>query len=48
MLGFFVIFFSEVIVKYSGNKLSNDLIILIIPVLLLFTIYLFLLKKNNL
>ena len=47
MFGFLIIFFSEVVIKYSGNKLINDFIIIAIPIILLFIIYIFLLKKTN-
>ena len=47
MFGFFVIFFSEVIVKYSGDGFNNDFIIITIPIVLFLTLYLFLLKKIN-
>ena len=47
MFGFFVIFFSEVIVKYSGDGFNNDFIITTIPIVLFLTLYLFLLKKIN-
>ena len=47
MFGFFVIFFSEVIVKYSGVGFNNDFVIITIPIVLFLTLYLFLLKKIN-
>ena len=47
MFGFFVIFFSEVIVKYSGDGFNNDFVIITIPIILFLTLYLFLLKKIN-
>ena len=47
MFGFFVIFFSEVIVKYSGDGFNNDFVIITIPIVLFLTLYLFLLKKIN-
>ena len=47
MFGFFIIFFSEVVIKYSGNKLINDFVIIAIPIILLLTLYLFLLRKTS-
>ena len=47
MVGFFVIFFSEVIVKYSGDGFNNDFVIIAIPIVLFLTLYLFLFKKIN-
>ena len=47
MFGFFVIFFSEVIVKYSGDGFNNDFVIITIPIVLFLTLYLFLFKKIN-
>ncbi len=47
MFGFFIIFFSEVVIKYSGNKLINDFAIIAIPIILLLTLYLFLLRKTS-
>ena len=47
MFGFFIIFFSEVIIKYSGNKLINDFVIISIPIVLLLTLYIFLLRKTS-
>tara|TARA_Y100001970_G_C14151047_1_gene812731 strand:- start:44 stop:1171 length:1128 start_codon:yes stop_codon:yes gene_type:complete len=47
IFGFFIIFFSEVIIKYSGNELINDFVIIAIPIILLLTLYLFLLRKTS-
>ena len=47
IFGFFIIFFSEVIIKYSGNELINDFVIIGFPIILLLTLYLFLLRKTN-
>ena len=47
IFGFFIIFFSEVIIKYSGNELINDFVIIGFPIVLLLTLYLFLLRKTN-
>ena len=46
IFGFVVIFFSEIMVKYSGINYIQDLIIFMSPVLLFLIIYLFILKKN--
>ena len=46
IFGFVVIFFSEIMVKYSGINNMQDLIIFMSPVLLFLIIYLFMLKKN--
>ena len=47
IFGFIVIFFSEIMVKYSGTNRIQDLIIFMSPVLLFVIIYLFMLKKNH-
>ncbi|MFL2903083.1 MAG: LptF/LptG family permease [Candidatus Pelagibacter sp.] len=47
IFGFIVIFFSEIMVKYSGINKTQDLIIFMSPVLLFVIIYLFMLKKNH-
>ena len=46
MFGFFILFSSEILIKYTGNHLVQDIIILIIPNILFLLIYLFVLKKN--
>ncbi len=43
--GFFIIFFSEVMIKYSGIKMQYDIIILFFPVFLLLIIYTYFFKK---
>jgi len=46
IFGFSTLFTSEILIKYTGNNLSQDLIILIFPSILFLSIYLFVLKKN--
>tara|TARA_B100001250_G_scaffold361740_1_gene339977 strand:- start:3217 stop:4347 length:1131 start_codon:yes stop_codon:yes gene_type:complete len=46
IFGFVVIFFSEIMIKYSGINNIQDLIIFMSPILLFLIIYLFMLKKN--
>ena len=46
IFGFFVIFFSEIMIKYSGENKIQDLIIFSTPILLFLTVYLLMLKKN--
>ena len=46
ILGFITLFTSEILIKYTGNNLTQDVIILIFPILIFLTIYLILLKKN--
>ena len=40
------LFISEVLIKYTGNNVAQDIIILTIPITLFLVIYLFVLKKN--
>ncbi len=44
--GFITLFISEILIKYTGNYLIQDIMILIFPITLFLFIYLFLLKKN--
>ncbi|MDC1128255.1 LptF/LptG family permease [Candidatus Pelagibacter sp.] len=46
ILGFSLLFVSEILIKYTGNNLTQDITILIFPIILFQLIYLFLLKKN--
>ena len=46
IFGFITLFISEILIKYTGNYLIQDIIILIFPITLFLIIYLFLLKKN--
>jgi lipopolysaccharide export system permease protein len=46
ILGFITLFTSEILIKYTGNNLTQDVIILIFPIFIFLTIYLILLKKN--
>tara|TARA_B100000035_G_C20962722_1_gene537300 strand:+ start:27 stop:1154 length:1128 start_codon:yes stop_codon:yes gene_type:complete len=47
IFGFFIIFFSEVIIKYSGNEFINDIVIITFPIILLLILYLYLLRKTS-
>ena len=46
IFGFITLFISEVLIKYTGNNVAQDIIILTIPITLFLVIYLFVLKKN--
>ena len=46
VFGFIILFISEILIKYTGNNLTQDIIILIFPVIIFLLIYLFVLKKN--
>ena len=46
IFGFITLFISEILIKYTGNNLTQDIIILIFPTIIFVFIYLFLLKKN--
>jgi lipopolysaccharide export system permease protein len=46
IFGFLTLFVSEILIKYTGNNVTQDIIILIFPITLFSIIYLFVLKKN--
>jgi lipopolysaccharide export system permease protein len=46
LFGFSLLFVSEILIKYTGNSLIQDITILVFPIILFQLIYLFLLKKN--
>ena len=46
IFGFVTLFTSEILIKYTGNNLTQDIIILIFPTIIFLLIYLFVLKKN--
>ena len=46
IFGFITLFSSEILLKYTGNSMIKDMIILIFPVILFLLMYLFVLKKN--
>jgi len=46
VLGFITLFTSEILIKYTGNNLTQDIIILVFPIITFLFIYLFVLKKN--
>ena len=46
ILGFTVLFTSEILIKYAGNNLIQDIIIIIFPIFIFLSIYFFVLKKN--
>jgi lipopolysaccharide export system permease protein len=46
IFGFITLFSSEILIKYTGNHLVQDIIILIFPIIIFLLIYLFVLKKN--
>jgi len=46
IFGFLTLFISEILIKYTGNNVTQDIIVLIFPITLFLIIYLFVLKKN--
>ena len=46
IFGFIILFISEILIKYTGNNLNQDIIILIFPIIIFLLVYLFVLKKN--
>ena len=46
LFGFITLFVSEILIKYTGNNLTQDIIILIFPIIIFLSIYLIVLKKN--
>ncbi len=46
IFGFVTLFVSEILIKYTGNSFTKDIIILVSPVIVFLLIYLFVLKKN--
>jgi lipopolysaccharide export system permease protein len=46
IFGIIVLFVSEILIKYTGNNLTQDIFVLIFPIIIFLLIYLFILKKN--
>jgi len=46
IFGIVTLFISEILIKYTGNNFTRDVIICIFPIFIFLSIYLFLLKKN--
>ena len=46
IFGIITLFSSEILIKYTGNSLTQDTIILVFPIIMFLLIYLFVLKKN--
>jgi len=46
IFGFLTLFISEILIKYTGNDITQDTIVFIFPFILFLSIYLFVLKKN--
>ena len=46
IFGFLTLFVSEILIKYTGNNITQDIIVFIFPFILFLSIYLFVLKKN--
>ena len=46
IFGFLTLFISEILIKYTGNDITQDTIVFIFPFVLFLSIYLFVLKKN--
>ena len=46
IFGFLTLFISEILIKYTGNNITHDMVIFIFPIILFLLIYLFVLKKN--
>ena len=47
LLGFFIIVFSESTLRFITNSFYNNLVIILIPIIILFTLYLYFLLKFN-
>ena len=46
IFGFLTLFISEILIKFTGNNIIQDISIFIFPIILFLLIYLFVLKKN--
>ena len=46
IFGFLTLFISEILIKYTGNNMTQDMVIFVLPIILFLLIYLFALKKN--
>ena len=46
VFGFILLFISEILIKYTGKYLTQDIIILMFPIIIFLLVYLFILKKN--
>ncbi len=46
IFGFTTLFISEILIKYTGYNVVQDIIILIFPIIIFLSIYLFAIKKN--
>jgi len=46
IFGIIVLFISEILIKYTGHDLTQDIFILIFPIIIFLSIYLFVLNKN--
>ena len=46
IFGFVTLFTAEILIKYTGNNLTQDIIILLFPIIIFLFIYFYVLKKN--
>ena len=46
VFGFIILFISEILIKYTGNNLTQDFIIIVFPIIIFLSVYLFILTKN--
>jgi len=46
IFGFITLFISEILIKYTGNNFTQDIIVLIFPMIIFLLIYSFILNKN--
>ena len=46
IFGFIALFISEILIKYTGNYFTQDMMVLIFPIIIFLLIYFFILKKN--
>ena len=46
IFGFITLFISEILIKFTGNNLTQDIFILLFPIIIFLPIYFFVLKKN--
>ncbi len=46
IFGIITLFSSEILIKYTGNNFTHDIIILTFPIIIFLSVYFFILKKN--
>ena len=46
VFGFIMLFISEILIKYTGNNLTQDIMIIVFPIIISLLVYSFILIKN--